>query len=266
LKLETLVEEIKSYRGDWEPEDYSKRMLLPTENLAIVSDVHIPYHDEVLLAHVLREAHDYKVETIVWLGDLMDMPTYSSWGNLDKSTTFLREKHIVRKTLERVAELGFKQVWSSGNHENRLFRKNDFTFGMEDLAGLCGLTSLIDSGRLLTSDNPTLDAFGGRWMLTHPAQYGSTPLVVPGKLATRFQQNVMSAHAHHYGMGMDETGMFTVVETGGLFKPQYHQYIQHQVTAHRAWVQGFWLLINDGTPVGFNGRDYHRATQVRPGR
>lgn len=250
-----LLRELHDLKGGWKPTDYSERLAIPDRYICIASDAHVPYHDERLLANMLQTCREFEVTSIVWLGDLADMPTYSSWGNKDKGTTFQREKQIIRGVLEKVAELGFKQWWTSGNHEDRLFRKNDFQFGMRELADMVGVSKLIDNHLLVVSDNPTVNAYCGKWMLTHPAQYGSTPLVVPSKLATRYQQHVCSAHAHHSGMTWDETGRFRAVETGGLFKPELHNYIQHRVTAHRAWRQGFVLLL-DGVPTIFSPEDF----------
>jgi UDP-2,3-diacylglucosamine pyrophosphatase LpxH len=245
-------------RGEWHARDYSARLLLTDTRIAIASDVHIPYHDEKLVARFLDECASHKIDAIVWLGDLLDMHTFSSWGRTDQTTQYKREIKMARTLIEMAAGVVPVQYWSRGNHEQRLFRKTDGQLDMEQLAGSIGLTWMLESGQLIVSDNPTLDAdpdpfFGKpRWMLTHPAVYGSQPLVVPGKLAGRYEQNILSAHAHHWGMGVDPTGKYTVIETGGLFEPKYHEYVQYNVTTHRAWTKGFWFLI-DGHPTGFRG-------------
>lgn len=250
---------LASARGGWQAEDYSQRILITDRRIAIASDVHIPYHNEKLVADFLHKCQDYQIEAIVWLGDLLDHHTFSSWGRTDYTTHYTREREIARTVLEMASEIVPVQYWSLGNHEERLFRKVENQLGMEDLARLVGAQQMVEEGKLILSDNPSLDAAADsygkpRWMLTHPAKYGSTPLVVPGELAGRYQQNVLSAHAHHWGMGTDKSGHYTVVETGGLFDPRFHQYAQHRVTGHRAWVAGWWFLI-DGYPLGFRGEN-----------
>jgi hypothetical protein len=89
-------------------------------------------------------------------------------------------------------------------------------------------------------------------MLTHPAQYGTSPLKVPGELAERFGCNIISAHAHHWGMGTSPSGRYTVIESGGLFDERLVKYVQHRVTTHRAWVRGF-VLLDDGVPSLIRG-------------
>ena len=71
---------------------------------------------------------------------------------------------------------------------------------MERLAYTIGVSDMIRSGKLVMSDNPTLTT-GDNWQLTHPAQYGSSPLVTPGYIADLEQQHVVAGHAHHWGYG-----------------------------------------------------------------
>lgn len=256
MKSSSTVTELARARGGWKPTDYSARVLVPDNRIAIASDVHLPLHNEKLLARFLDHCRDEGVEAIVWLGDLMDMDTFSSWGRTDYSTQYTREMSLVYRVLEMAAERVQAQYWSRGNHEERLIRKLDHQVGMTEIARMVGVDHLIEQGALVVSDNPTLDAVPVRgkptWMLTHPAKYGRQPLAFPGQLSLRYQQHVMSAHAHHWGMGTDPTGRFMVVETGGFFDPRYHEYVNYRVTGHRAWAAGYWLLL-DGQPYGYLG-------------
>lgn len=251
---------LQQARGDWTPTDYSLKIALKERIICIASDAHIPYHDERLIAFMFEECIRRKVQAIVWLGDLLDMPHFSSYDEVDKTVRFQRDLQIVRVVLETADQLpGIqRQVWSMGNHEARYMRTLHWQVNLTHLAFQAGLTALIEADRLTVSDNPSLTYLDGTWLLTHPKSYGPTPLVVPGKLADRFNVNVVSAHAHHYGMGVSPMGSYTVVETGGLFNPKLHEYIQHQVTTHRAWQQGFWIIEN-GQVSGYRGE--HRARE-----
>ena len=237
-------------RDGWMPQDYSAKLLIQENKLMVLADVHLPRHDEDFLAEAFSRAEEEQVEAIVFLGDLMDMPTFSKWGRDDWSDNFERELEITEAIIKCALDAANIVYWSQGNHEVRFLRAMESQVSMARLAQLAGLGGALDSGRLVVSDHPSMDAFGGSWLLTHPKVYGRQPLVEPGKLATRFQQNIISAHAHHYAMGLDETGTFQVIESGGLFNPKFHRYIQHNVTSHRAWVQGFWILDN-GRPIPY---------------
>src|SRR5690242_6569654 len=74
-----VLEQLVALRGDWAPEDFSTRLEIPEERILIIGDAHVPYHDENLLADPLCRADMLKLDAIVWLGDLLDNPTFSSW-------------------------------------------------------------------------------------------------------------------------------------------------------------------------------------------
>lgn len=248
-KLVSIQAALREARGDFQAIDYSQKVEIAETTITVVSDVHIPYYDEELAAFSIAESRRRGVEAYVILGDLFDMHLFSSWGVTDKSTNFQREIKMAA-TFIRIAagEVG-KVYWSSGNHEDRWIRKNDYHVGLRELAGMCGLNDLLESGKLVVSDNPTLLA-RGNWMLTHPRTYSSTPLLTPGKLADLYEKHVMCAHAHHFGQGVSPTGKHMTVETGGLFEPSLVQYKQWGVTTHRNWVKGFWVL-SEGQPIPF---------------
>jgi hypothetical protein len=246
-----LAQTLAGLRGDWQPVDQSARIQVREPRIIVASDLHVPYHDEGLIASMLERADLLKTDAIVWLGDLLDNPTFSSWGNEDLSTTFDRELGIAEGIIRLASRFVSRQYWSMGNHEMRWMRKLGYQTNMTHLAKIAGLGDLLADGRLIVSDNPTLD-YRHDWMLTHPKQYGPTPLVVPGKLAERFARNVVSAHAHHWGMGLSESGRFVVIEAGGLFEPKYVKYVQQQVTANRAWAKGY-VVLNHGEPTLVRG-------------
>lgn len=246
-RIDRYARELRALQPDWLPENFSERVRVQEDRVLVLGDAHIPYHDVDLLAEALDFAREARVEAIVWLGDLMDMPTFSSWGTDDLTTLYRRELELTRGVIELASEVVSRQYWSSGNHEMRLMRRNGYQFGMEELALMAGLQDLLSTGQLITSDNPTLDysSDGHDWMLTHPASYGGQPLVVPGRVADRYQVNVISAHAHHWAQGRSPSGRYTVIESGGLFKAEYIKYVQHRITDHRAWTQGY-VALNHG--------------------
>lgn len=58
-----MLDQLEALRAGWEPADYSKRLLVPDSRVCIASDMHIPYHDEVLLAQMLENCKAYQ-----WIG------------------------------------------------------------------------------------------------------------------------------------------------------------------------------------------------------
>lgn len=249
-----LAARLAALRGDWTPTDYTERDEVSEECVLVISDVHIPYHDEDLLSDALIRAEVLGVEAIVWLGDLLDNPTFSPWGADDLSTNFARELDIAEGLIREAAKIGSvkKQYWSLGNHEERWFRRLGGQCNMTHLARTAGLDDLLRAGTLVVSDNPTLDYHNKSWMLTHPADYSGQPLAVPGQLADKFDRSIVSAHAHHWAHGKSPSGKYTVIESGGAFDPAKVKYVNHRVTRHRVWVQGY-VILDHGRAQLFDG-------------
>jgi hypothetical protein len=241
-----------SYR-DWKPARYDEMITIDYSRIMVLADAHIPRHSPELLAAALGTALDNDVECIVWLGDVLDMSEFSTWGVDDASSMFMRNCKYAGEVLREFADRGFYQVWSMGNHENRVGRATKGQIDLDATARMCGLSDLIDSGDLLISEHPTVLFSEGNWMATHPATFGA-PGVTPGKLAQRFQKNVISAHEHAFCMGRDETDTFWTVNAGGLFQKELHKYVMHNVTNHRSWVNGY-VIIDAGVPRMFHSSE-----------
>jgi hypothetical protein len=233
--------QLKGLRGSWKPQDFSKRIMIEEDEILIASDLHVPYHDEKLLGQFFEHAQITNTQAIVFAGDLMDNPVFSSWGQEDLTTNFNRELQIAEGIVRMAASVAPRVYWSLGNHENRWMRKLGYQVDMRLLAQAAHLQDLLDDKTLVVSDNPTLNA-GWNWMITHPATYGSTPLAVPGKIADLQRKHVISAHAHHLGKGKSPSGLYDVIESGCLVDSKLVKYVQHGDTAHRPWVQGYVSL------------------------
>ena len=251
--MSAVLDRLAEVDGGWQPEDVSQRICVLEPRIAIASDVHLPYTDRPLLDRFFDLVKDLHVGAVVWLGDLMDGTTYAKWDPDDQSASFERELRETEVVIRSAAELGVQQYWSYGNHEGRVITRMGKQIGMENLAHLCRVGDLVASGKLIVSDNPTLlyhplsVLTRDSWLLTHPAQYGSSPLSVPGYLADLEQKNVIAGHAHHWGMGKSPSGRFTVVESGGLFEPRFMKYVVQRPSKHRAMCKGF-VILDYGTP------------------
>lgn len=247
------LELLQRGRGNWRPTDYSVRHEIEAESVLVATDLHIPYHDEQMIARMLERAYAEKVEAL-WLGgDVLDMPYYSKWDRVDLSATLERDFSMLRAFMDAASQVFPVVYYTPGNHEWRYLRRLDWQTGLEGLARQAGLDEYIEEGRLRVYDDPTITFLNGSWMFTHPAKYGKQPLVIPGLIADTYGVNLVSAHAHHFGMGVSPSGKHWVVESGGLFKPEYHEYKQRNINDLRPWVQGYWIIRKD-SPVPIPGR------------
>lgn len=91
-------------------------------------DLHIPYHDSKAVQNVLNYAKDYKPDTILLNGDILDCDSISSHvkGNLRaiEGKTLRKEYDEGERFLEKLRDSCPKSrvVWLEGNHEFRVQR------------------------------------------------------------------------------------------------------------------------------------------------
>ena len=105
-----ILDRIDAAMGGWEPEDLSIRTFVEEERIIVASDVQIPYFDRDLMRRMFHIAKALRIEAIVWLGDLMDMPIFSSFGVDDPTTTVRRASRGSPKRC-----YAKRQSWASGN-------------------------------------------------------------------------------------------------------------------------------------------------------
>ncbi len=96
------------------------------QNVLLIPDVQLPYHDAVVLKKILRVAERHQPDRVVQIGDLIDMPTVSRWAKgdaLEYAATL--QDHIDRTKDEFLSPLreavpNAKIQWISGNHDERV--------------------------------------------------------------------------------------------------------------------------------------------------
>ncbi len=277
MSKEQYMHEINSAFGGWEAEDHSIRRTIPEQRILVSADTHLPYVDRDLLATMREAIHRFDIQCVLHLGDLFDMHKFSSYGQTDHSLTWQQEKEIASNIILQLARdlrvRGGYQIISRGNHDYRWIKK------LGDHERLTGLVSsispdmgiLIKEGDIVIADNPTLEGVpdeNGRntWLFTHPAQF-KAPFGTPTAMALMEQKNVISAHAHHFGITRDASNKFWAVEAGGLFQEKSFEYVQRNPTTMRRMVSGFWIILgHDTMPIGFTGkaRTYISPTSANP--
>lgn len=92
----------------------------------IVSDLQIPFHDQLMLDKLIRVAADVQPDHILQIGDGIDFPQVSRWSvgtagayapTLQQHINEYRERFL--KPMSEAAP-NAKKTWLSGNHDERL--------------------------------------------------------------------------------------------------------------------------------------------------
>lgn len=236
--------------GGFVPEDFSKRLTVVEDRIIVYSDMHIPYHDAELFCRMLETCDKERIQAIVLLGDTWDMKQWSSYGDDTPNHLFKTAKDIGREVISILIQSCLHVYISPGNHDMRFLKHNGYRVSFHDMCNMMGVgDELIDprNGEALVtvSESPAWDACGNT-LLVHPEKYGSNPLVEPAKIAQKYDKNVISGHAHHWGMSKIAVGdkYYTVCESGGGFNPNLFKYAQYSVSSMRGMVNGYCTLID----------------------
>ncbi len=90
--------------------------------IGILSDIHLPYHDNTALKTALKKLYEYEVDTIILNGDIVDFYSVSFWERDPDKRNLQRERELSIKALTKIREI-FRDVniiYKEGNHEERL--------------------------------------------------------------------------------------------------------------------------------------------------
>lgn len=101
--------------SDWEP------FPLDGECMLILSDIHIPFHDEDALRIALEYAEDECIDSILLNGDIIDFYAISVWEKNEKYRNLANEIDATKQFLTVLRDIwpDIPIYYKPGNHENR---------------------------------------------------------------------------------------------------------------------------------------------------
>lgn len=121
LRAGTLVERLGIPKSD--PPKYEPyRLPEAVKRWLLISDLHIPYHDEGAVALALDFGVRAKCDGVIILGDLLDCYQISDFNRQPDKKTLVQEIELADAFFDALA-LALKPksiVWKCGNHEARL--------------------------------------------------------------------------------------------------------------------------------------------------
>jgi predicted phosphodiesterase len=102
--------------NDWGAVQISER-----SKIAVLSDIHIPYHDRVAVVTALKHAKRNGADTVLLNGDTVDFFSVSRWEKDPRKRNLAREIKTAREFIRTVRELFPKAriIFKVGNHEDR---------------------------------------------------------------------------------------------------------------------------------------------------
>jgi predicted phosphodiesterase len=102
--------------NDWGAVQINER-----SKIAVLSDIHIPYHDRVAVVTALKHAKRSGADTVLLNGDTVDFFSISRWEKDPRKRNLGREIKTAREFIRTVRELFPKAriIFKVGNHEDR---------------------------------------------------------------------------------------------------------------------------------------------------
>lgn len=182
----------------------------------IIGDVHSPTTNWKFANFVEKIASKYLAEprNLLIAGDLFNADVFSTFAPNIPQPSWAVERDATRALIKNWMKTFEKIYLIMGNHERRIQR---FTLGAFDVADIMALIiSNPDRVKMSVFSYCTIETPGGIWRVTHPKRYRQTPLTLAGDLSLIKRQNVISFHEHHFGITMDKSGTFVVINGGTL--------------------------------------------------
>lgn len=223
-----------------------------TGDMLVTCDWHIPVHDPALVNEVIKKAHNENIKTLIIGGDYFNMDAFSSYPPHQKDAGIEVERQQGLLVMDALLDT-FDDIYMFwGNHDFRFAKqlnyKISFVYAINWLLADLGAKRLK---KLKVSDVDYMYLEQQKtYRMSHQTNFSSSPLTVARKLATKYNQSIITAHSHHCAIGVALDGQNVVIEGGGLYDKAKTEYIQ-KTTTHHEWVPGF-TMFKDGIPTVFS--------------
>lgn len=222
----------------------------------VICDLHIPLHDPKFINVMINCAQANGIKQLIIGGDYFHMDQFGSYLPYQPEANLEIERedgNIIMKTLLKTFdEVDF--IW--GNHDFRLTKKLGYTKSFEDcMKWMLSELTEDELAKIRFSDLDYMHYYSivdnkgpyGLYKICHPRNFSSVPLTVARRLADKFGCSIITAHSHHFAMGVAYNGKDIVIEGGGFYDKHRTEYIQRTTKSHE-WVQGF-TFFKDGIPT-----------------
>jgi len=228
------------------------------KKILIISDLHVPYHDDLAVRLMLKVGRAWKPDIIVSNGDFVDFYAVSAHRkDPTRLATLDAELHAGEIVLNRLDELGAREKYFlEGNHEDRLTR-----YLMDKAPGLYGLVGVRE---LLRLDQrkwrhvPYRDYLKlGKLIYTHDLDYSGKHVAT--RAVQDAQHSIIVGHAHRIGYAVegDATGKPKLGACFGWLGDADKADYKHRLKAKRDWALGFGVGHMDG-----DGKTYVQAVPI----
>jgi predicted phosphodiesterase len=233
------------------------------KKIAVLSDVHIPYHSITALSAALDFIQAEKPSAILLNGDILDFYQLSRFGKDPRKRSVAHELQSAREFLDVLSQFGAKIYYKIGNHEERyqhyLMAKAPELLGVQEFE-LQHLLGLNERGIDLIGDKRIIKA--NDLNIVHGHEFGQSifsPVNVARGLFLRGKVSAMQGHNHSVSEHTESNMNGDIVTTWSLgclceLNPAY--------LPINKWSHGFAMV-----DLSDNGKDFHvRNYRIHKGK
>jgi predicted phosphodiesterase len=236
---------------------------IKAKKIAVLSDIHIPYHSVTALSAALDFIQAEKPSAILLNGDILDFYQLSRFGKDPRKRSVAHELQAAREFLDILSQFGAKIYYKIGNHEERyqnyLMMKAPELLGVQQFE-LQHLLGLHDRGIELIGDKRIIKA--NDLNIVHGHEFGQSifsPVNVARGLFLRGKVSAMQGHNHQTSSHTETDMNGNMVTTWSLgclceLNPAY--------LPINKWSHGFAMV-----DLSDNGKDFHvRNYRIHKGK
>ena len=179
------------------------------KHILLLSDIHVPYHDEVALQVALEYGIEKEIDCIVLNGDFIDFYAVSRWETDYRKRNFANEIKVAQQILTVIRETFplAHIVYKIGNHDDRwaqFLLKNELK-GLDEIE-LSGLLKFRELGIKEVKSMATIWANKLAILHGHEHKYGMIAPVNPARgLFLRTKQSAIMGHVHRVSEHTEKT-------------------------------------------------------------
>lgn len=261
---------LRSFNVPSEKPEFAKPTTIAVDGLAILADIHVPYHSNELVNRCLTVMNQLQVYDLCIAGDLTTQDAVQKqYPRTSEVVPFNVEMQRMGDFLielcERMAENAQMHGYAgkptlyicSGNHDEKAAKAMDAPLRLQSLVFM-GLAGRAPACTIVVTEYDYFDFSinGKEWRVGHLDRYKSRPGEAARLIAETHQKNVAVGHDHMQGFTSTNDGRFLAVSIGAAFEIDENGhspfwYSMRRNTAFRPMQQGF-LVVSLGVPYLFN--------------
>lgn len=227
---------------------------IEADKAIVIADLHIPYHEPLILAYANALAQAQGVKRLIVAGDLFDFSQFSRFSRDFEAPDTDGDIIKARGVINLWADVFERIYLTMGNHDKRFAEKVQDEFRP---ARLLETVCPAHAGKtIFWSPYPycELTSNGVKWRITHPKSYSMIPARAAIWLAEKYDVNVIAGHCHVEGMGYTKNGKYIGAGVGSACDCEKIPWLMKQDSRHPVWTVGL-ALVRNGSLTLFNMLD-----------